>query len=482
MAVKIHHGPPGSCKTSGAIADDLKEHVYSGRLTVTNIRGMKEESIRQVFLQKFKKPVPEEWRLMVFDPDSVEDRRKLATFFHWAPNGAFFIVDEVGEIWPPQMTVNQLSEFNYPGGEEQAEEDDRFFNLASAFRMHRHREWDFVFTAQDIAQVHRVIRECCEMAFYHKHLKNIGFKNLYSEGMHSPRVSGTSASHYIDQKTKKVPKWVFDLYASTVTGEVSDGGFGSSVFKQVGFILPFLLLLYSGYSFLSYFMADDPGADSVHSEPDGTVPKGYSEVPDSADGHGSTSGPGSADRAVPDHGISSLNSSASNNASPKSKSQPKSAEIPLTYPLSDATAIYWQPRWRAEHYRQYIVRPDGTLSNFDDGGGVVFVTDAGRVSFREREIVKLQVFVNRLGPCVVELRNTKGWRRIAVCEPEPVREPEPENEDTVPDMNREAPQNLYAVRQQGGTRGQVAQGVMSPFIAAQNRFSQTGNQPERPPR
>ncbi|CAA6825051.1 MAG: Unknown protein [uncultured Thiotrichaceae bacterium] len=40
MSIKIHHGPPGTSKTSDVIANDLPKVVDEGRLLITNIHGL----------------------------------------------------------------------------------------------------------------------------------------------------------------------------------------------------------------------------------------------------------------------------------------------------------------------------------------------------------------------------------------------------------------------------------------------------------
>ncbi len=39
MSIKIHHGPNGSYKTSGAIQDDAVPALKDGRVIITNVRG-----------------------------------------------------------------------------------------------------------------------------------------------------------------------------------------------------------------------------------------------------------------------------------------------------------------------------------------------------------------------------------------------------------------------------------------------------------
>ena len=49
MSIKIHHGFPGSYKTSGAVQDDFIPAALAGRHIVTNVRGLdNEDRIREV--------------------------------------------------------------------------------------------------------------------------------------------------------------------------------------------------------------------------------------------------------------------------------------------------------------------------------------------------------------------------------------------------------------------------------------------------
>lgn len=49
MSIKIHHGPNGSYKTSGAIQDDAVPALKDGRVIITNVRGFTLERAYQVF-------------------------------------------------------------------------------------------------------------------------------------------------------------------------------------------------------------------------------------------------------------------------------------------------------------------------------------------------------------------------------------------------------------------------------------------------
>ena len=49
MSIKIHHGEPGSYKTSGAMSDDIIPILEKGRLIITNVRGFTRETVLENF-------------------------------------------------------------------------------------------------------------------------------------------------------------------------------------------------------------------------------------------------------------------------------------------------------------------------------------------------------------------------------------------------------------------------------------------------
>ncbi len=243
MSIKIHHGPPGSYKTSGAIADDLLDAVVLGRHIITNVRGLSDEqNIRDVIVGQGKK-VPDSFKLTYIKTDPTdqdfpeascsENMEMLRRFWHWAPDNVFFILDEVQEIWPKSYRETHLRKLDYPGGIEAANQAGRFLTIDLAFEKHRHKNWDFVVTTPNINKVHPVIRGSAEAAYKHKNLAVLGslFKGRYIEGFHSADTNG-KASDFYSVIRKKIPTYVFKLYKSTATGVVRDTTAGQSIFKD----------------------------------------------------------------------------------------------------------------------------------------------------------------------------------------------------------------------------------------------------------
>lgn len=256
MSIKIHHGPPGSYKTSGAIADDLLTAVVAGRHIITNVRGLSDENRIREVIEGQGKTVPDTFKLTYIKTDPTdtdfpeascsENMEMLRRFWHWSPSNVFFILDEVQEIWPRSYKETYLKKLEYPGGIQAANADERFLTIELAFEKHRHKNWDFILTTPHINKVHPVIRGSSEAAYKHKNLALLGgfFKGRYMEGFHSADTNGKPSDFYSIQR-KKIPSYVFNLYKSTATGVVRDTTAGQSIFAnpRVLLLLGILLLV-----------------------------------------------------------------------------------------------------------------------------------------------------------------------------------------------------------------------------------------------
>lgn len=253
MSVKIHHGPPGSYKTSGAVADDFLPAVKQGRLVITNVRGLTLERVREAkypltWLEKRKgitepyKPVfpdvPDSFDIIHIDTTTSENRDRLARFFHWAPVGSeevpgpLFIIDEAQAIFPDRWLKNDLAQLDYPGGLDAAKAAGRPARWSEAWEMHRHFGWDFTLTTPNISLIRSDIRAVSEGAFKHRNLATVGVKGSYMEAFHMAQDSGQAASHFLSVKPKKIPKQIWRLYDSTTTGTFSDTLAGVNIFKD----------------------------------------------------------------------------------------------------------------------------------------------------------------------------------------------------------------------------------------------------------
>jgi len=251
MAIKIHHGPNGSYKTSGAIQDDLIPALKSGRHIITNIRGLTRDRVFKVFPE-----LPSSLEIENLDLESLDDLEKMRTFPQWAPRGAFIIFDETQLIFIKSWRETDLRKFDFPGGAAAAKLADRPINWLDGWTRHRHWNWDIILTTPNIGYIREDIRMTAEKAYLHSNLAVIGIKGRYKESQHSatenkPAMKGSMVT------IKKINKRTFKLYESTATGSVSDTIAGKSIFRDPKVVLLLALpaivfgnfLLNGGFSF-----------------------------------------------------------------------------------------------------------------------------------------------------------------------------------------------------------------------------------------
>jgi len=239
MSIKIHHGPPGSYKTSGAVMDDFIPAARAGRVVVTNVRGL--DSVERVRSALGDDTVPDSFELIHLPttehPAAAENRAHLARWWHWLPHGAFMLLDEAQMIWPKTWKESDLRELDYPGGLEAANAANRPFNWQSAFEMHRHYGWDMVLTTPNIDRLRPDVRQCAEGAYKHKNQAMIGLKGFYLEAFHLADDNGKSASDFLVLRNRRIKQEVWRLYDSTATGSFSDTIAGLSLLASPRILL-----------------------------------------------------------------------------------------------------------------------------------------------------------------------------------------------------------------------------------------------------
>jgi len=241
MGIKIHHGPDGTYKTSGAIKDDILPVIKSGRILVTNVRGFSREKALKVLGKKF---VHKDFKVIFVDTELSEGRDKLAKFFHWAPKGAFFVIDEVQRIFKPKWREKDLEALNYDGD---SKIDDRPEDIHTAWDMQRHHNWDFVFTTTSITKVRAEMRDMAKIAVRHY---NLGIWRFYKTVEHAADSRGTNnGSSGTIKFFNWVPKKVFALYSSTKTGTFENSEPRTAFYKDPK-ILSLLLSLVIFWSWL----------------------------------------------------------------------------------------------------------------------------------------------------------------------------------------------------------------------------------------
>ncbi|AVO54362.1 zonular occludens toxin domain-containing protein [Ectopseudomonas mendocina] len=240
MSIKIHHGPNGSYKTSGAIQDDAVPALKEGRLIITNVRGFTLERVLQVMPD-----LPESVDIINLDLEQQADMERMRTWFQWAPRGAFIIFDETQLVFPKAWRERDLERFDFPGGSEAAQAADRPMNWLDGWTRHRHWNWDVVLTTPNISYIRDDIRMTCEMAYKHSNLAVIGIKGRYKEAQHDAQLNRPPAEGTIIEY-KRIKQDTFRLYQSTATGKTQDTKAGKSLLKspKLLFLLAFIACLF----------------------------------------------------------------------------------------------------------------------------------------------------------------------------------------------------------------------------------------------
>ncbi|QLI83022.1 hypothetical protein HZU75_16655 [Chitinibacter fontanus] len=279
MSILIYSGAPGSYKTYSAVNEQVIPAIKAGRVIVTNIRGLTTESCLEFFPD-----APDSFEVIHVDTSLKEGRDKFARFFHWAPHGAFIIVDEAQYVFPSRWRDRELSALDFPLDETKkpadwpaetpftaqdcAQVSNRPPDFVTAFDMHRHYNWDMVFTTPNIAKIHTEIRQAAEGGYHHKNLAVLGalFKGHYTQGYHDAQ-DPSKPSSYVTIERKRANKRVFKLYKSTATGTFSDTKAGTSIFKDPKILLLLFMaiapFIYVGLTGLPHFLGGSPKSESV---------------------------------------------------------------------------------------------------------------------------------------------------------------------------------------------------------------------------
>lgn len=261
MAIKIHHGPNGSYKTSGAVLDDVIPAIKQGRVIITNIRGMTAARCRETFPN-----APASFDLVALDMDTADGLERCRTFFQWAPPGALIIFDETQLLFLKAWKPTDLKRFDHPGGPEAAQAENVPASWLDAWTRHRHWNWDIVLTTPNIKYIRDDIRLTCEGAFKHSNLGLLGpvFKRLigdYKEAFHDAQLNVPPPKAIT--KFRRIPKTVWNLYDSTATGVVKDTSAGTSILSSIPLvtgiaIIAFAIIYALSSDGLDWFVTSDP--------------------------------------------------------------------------------------------------------------------------------------------------------------------------------------------------------------------------------
>ena len=284
MSIKIHHGPNGSYKTSGAIQDDAVPALKEGRVIITNVRGFTLERAYTVFPD-----LPNTSQIINLDLESLADLEQMRTWFQWAPRGAFLIFDETQLLFPKSWREKDLEKFDYPGGPEAAHEADRPMGWLDAWTRHRHFNWDIVLTTPNISYIRDDIRMTSEMAYKHSNLAVIGIPGRYKEAQHDAQLNRPPADGTIVEY-KRIKQQTFALYQSTATGKTQDTKAGKSLLRSPKLVF-LLALLACTIGFVSYMgplkvvggnAAQAPAKPAVASAPSAAAPPAQTSAVDPA--------------------------------------------------------------------------------------------------------------------------------------------------------------------------------------------------------
>jgi zona occludens toxin len=250
MAIKIHWGDNGSYKTAGCVMDDIIPAIKSGRVIITNIRGLTYEKCRAAYPD-----APDSFKMISINLDSADGLERCRTWFKWAERGALIVFDETQLVFLKSWKDSDLKQFDYEGGIDKAFADDRPSSWLDAWTRHRHFNWDVVLTTPNIKYIRQDIRDTSQSAFKHTNYGVLGpiFKKLigdYKEVFHDSQSNQPSPKSI--SRNRRIDKKVFDLYQSTATGFVNKDFAGTSIFKSLPLLLGLLICVLSlGYSVTS---------------------------------------------------------------------------------------------------------------------------------------------------------------------------------------------------------------------------------------
>ncbi|WP_421845649.1 zonular occludens toxin family protein [Marinobacter sp.] len=257
MSIVIHHGHPGSYKSFGVLQRHAIPALKEGRTVVTNIRGF--DSLEKVE-EALNESLPEDAAILNVNTEGRDEKAYMARWFHWAPQGALVIIDEAQAIYPAKRKDFKPENLDYPGGADQAKEDERPADMFEAYDMHRHYNWDVFLCTPNISKVHMDIRQAAQVAFRHYSMGELlpWKKGKWREVEHDPENNGKAKSHaYGVPKEYKSDPTIFATYQSTKTGDHQSNQGPQSVFKDkrvVGYLsLSVLSLLVFAYLAVGIF-------------------------------------------------------------------------------------------------------------------------------------------------------------------------------------------------------------------------------------
>lgn len=253
MTTEIVHGAPGSYKTASLVSFYLLGALKSNRTVITNIRGFSDiDHLNKVYFydQKKKDYSFKSTSKIVRISHDAKGFEEMARFYHWAPKGAFILMDEGQRVYPSRLT--KLAAFDL----EHHDDPEWPKSVEEAFDKHRHFGWDIYISTTNIAKMHKEIRQVCEFAYRHKNLSNVlpFMGKSYKRVQHDPENNGKAITNVISSTIKKIDVRAFDVYQSTTTGQAKQAKASNPFLGNFKLLLFIFVIIFFGGSALYNFV------------------------------------------------------------------------------------------------------------------------------------------------------------------------------------------------------------------------------------
>lgn len=262
MTSIIHHGPPGSFKSFAIVQRVVIPALLSGRVVVTNIRGLDDIDL---ICESMGIEIPDTAELINVEHTKLGFEH-MARFFSWAPIGALIVMDECQQVYPSRLK-NLVSFDTSPEDQLKLVETDlvdnptleepRPDNVEVAFEKHRHMGWDIYMSTPHISKVNKEVRLVCQFAKRHRDLSGVlpWWKHNWREYVHDPENSGKSKSHEVETpQVYKADTRVFGCYRSTGIGTPKKSNEKISIFSDIR-VRVFLCIIVCSVSAFFYLLS-----------------------------------------------------------------------------------------------------------------------------------------------------------------------------------------------------------------------------------
>ncbi|WP_064608572.1 zonular occludens toxin domain-containing protein [Photobacterium sp. J15] len=319
MATIIRHGAAGSYKSACAVWFDILPALREGRVVVTNVEGMQDiATIEKRLGERF----PITARIIRISSMNENGIRLWQHWYNWCPIGAMILIDEAQDIYNKTAGFDMVKNVflgveafrdNLPKGfvdfynkmladfqpEEVAFDDTgesivdesgcvilpKNFNMA--FMRHRKYNWDITLCTPDIRQIPAEVKGVAELAIHHSSKDSFFLtKRRPRLWEHNPKSTSTKPTKDDTTKGVRVPRAVHLMYSSTVTGQVTKSGAGSSILQQPKFLLFLVVFL-----LCIYFVGNSVYEIATRDNSDAPVPTGEAQPAQSLPAAGQTAAP-----------------------------------------------------------------------------------------------------------------------------------------------------------------------------------------------